>query len=698
MLLKFSSSLLLFLHEDIHQEEIQRRFFIHAIHENQSIVTVEDMQRMLGDIQIGGYLEQKKIALGTLLLGLHLINYPKTQTKTGETSYENSSLLEKSSNVLARLMEPPKGMIIHGPAGCGKTRLMKSLVQLTGCDFIEMPNSILLSKFEGDAEKAVYAVFAAAQRRSPCCILIDNIDILCHSRSSATATDLQKRIVSCLLTLIDGFHSVADISQRKQHHVFFIGTTSRLSDVDPAIRRAGRLEKEIELSVPSHADREAILYRLCSDMKIDVLPSDAECVTASVSNESRVRIPSNLLNDAAAKSHGMVGADLLRLLKEAAYIMCKRIGYTLPSTSSANHPIGDSSVSINLEKEFESLTIGAAKSNNTEDKDESDSVIQSIPDSSSPLIITSQDVAAALSRTSPSALREVVIEVPTVRWTDIGGMDQVKQSLIEVVEWPLRRPEVFKSLGISPPRGVLLYGPPGCSKTLMAKALATESQMNFLAVRGPELLSKWLGESEKAIQSLFRKARAAAPSIIFFDEIDALAGKRGDSSSGVSDRVLSQLLTELDGIHGLKQVIVVAATNRPDLLDAALIRPGRIDRKIYVPPPDEESRLQIFTLELRKMPVHRDVNLSECVTLSTGFSGAEIAAVCSEAAMLAIEREADLAEDEVTDRKEINRMDKKEEEVSCVRMEDLREALHATQPQITAQMLAFYAELTKKLS
>jgi len=312
--------------------------------------------------------------------------------------------------------------------------------------------------------------------------------------------------------------------------------------------------------------------------------------------------------------------------------------------------------------------------------------------------LNDSDLILALNKVSPSALREgaVVAEIPTTRWSDIGGMDEVKQCLKEVVEWPLLYPELFASLGVQPPRGVLLYGPPGCSKTLMAKALATESGMNFLAVRGPELLSKWLGESEKAIQTLFRRARACAPSIVFFDEIDALAGKRGDSSAGVNDRVLAQLLGELDGISSYsstlqqQRVVIIAATNRPDMLDPALIRPGRIDRRVYVSPPDDASRRQILANELQRLPLLLQNNvqgekgteeekkvllnalLDQLVELSNGFSGAEVVALCSEAAMLAMDE--DLDQEHVLPR-------------------HLETAARKTVPQITPEMLAFYASL-----
>lgn len=300
----------------------------------------------------------------------------------------------------------------------------------------------------------------------------------------------------------------------------------------------------------------------------------------------------------------------------------------------------------------------------------------SVPHNS--ISITENDLYQALTRVSPSGIREVSVEVPEVRWNDIGGMNSVKQSIREVVEWPLQYPELFQSMGVQPPRGVLLYGPPGCSKTLMAKALATESGLNFLTVRGPELLSKWLGDSEKAVQKLFHRARSCAPSLIFFDEIDAFATKRGDASSGVNDRVLAQLLTEIDGGGGgvyqsSKRVVVVAATNRPDMLDPALLRPGRIDRKIYVPPPDELSRQQIFENNLRKMPHEDDIDVLHLVKMSHGYSGAEVVSACMEAAILAINERSEK-----------------------VGSHHFHTAMTNIKPQITQTMLDYYLRMSKQ--
>jgi transitional endoplasmic reticulum ATPase len=361
---------------------------------------------------------------------------------------------------------------------------------------------------------------------------------------------------------------------KSRGQVVVIGATNRIEAIDPALRRPGRFDREIRIGVPDRNGRREILLIHTRRMPL------AEDVD---------------LDELADITHGFVGADIAALVREAAMNALRRY---LPE--------------IDLEKEV----IPAE-------------VLEKIK-------VSREDFANALKTIQPSALREVVLEVPNVKWTDIGGLEAVKQELMEAVEWPLKYPEVFKRLGIRPPRGILLYGPPGTGKTLLAKAVATESQANFISVKGPEVLSKWVGESEKAVREIFRKARETAPCIIFFDELDSIAPRRGfHTDAGVTDRIVNQLLTEMDGIQSLKGVVVLGATNRPDILDPALLRPGRFDRVLYVPPPDKAARLAIFKIHTREMPLDEDVDLDILASVTEGYTGADIEAVVREAAMLA---------------------------------------------------------------
>ncbi len=452
----------------------------------------------------------------------------------------------------------------------------------------------LVGGLVGQTERNLRQTFGEAASRAPTVMILDEVEVLCPRRDTASS-DADKRMVATFLALMDGFKGL--------ERVVVLAATSRPQAIDPAVRRPGRLDREIDIGVPGEAARRDIL---------GVLLEKAGGCAEALAEDIKV---------VASRAHGFVGSDLLLVCKEAAMLAVKRR--------------------------------------------------QAQGDTSAPVHLTGDDLLGGLARVRPSALREVAVEVPRVRWEDIGGMAAVKRALRECVEWPLTRPEAFVHMGIAPPKGVLLYGPPGCSKTLMARALATESGMNFLAVKGPELLSKWLGESEKALQALFKKARAAAPTVVFFDEVDALAGRRGaGDDSKASERVLSQLLTELDGVQPLRRVVVVAATNRPDLLDPALLRPGRIDRKVYVPPPDVVSRREILGIALRGVPVADDVNLDEVARSTEGFSGAEMVALCREAALGAVEEDP--------------------EHARVVAGRHLAQALAGWQRQITPQMVNFY--------
>ncbi len=462
-------------------------------------------------------------------------------------------------------IEPPKGVILYGPPGSGKTLIAKAVANETGAHFVSINGPEIMSKFYGESEARLREVFQEAEQNAPSIIFIDELDAIAPKRSEVTG-EVERRVVSQLLTLMDGL--------RSRGQVVVMGATNRMEAIDPALRRPGRFDREIRVGVPDRNGRKEILLihtrrmPLAEDVNIDEL---------------------------ADITHGFVGADIAALTREAAMNALRRF---LPQ--------------IDLEKEIIPAEI-----------------LEQIK-------VTRDDFANALKNIQPSALREVVLEIPNVKWEEIGGLETVKQELREAVEWPIKYPEVFKRLGIRPPRGILLYGPPGTGKTLLAKAVATESQANFISVKGPEVLSKWVGESEKAVREVFRKARETAPCIVFFDELDSIAPRRGlHTDAGVTDRIVNQLLTEMDGMQTLKGVVIMGATNRPDILDPALLRPGRFDRVLYVPPPDRAARLQIFKIHTRGMPLDKDVNLEDLAAITEGYTGADIEAIVREAAMSA---------------------------------------------------------------
>ncbi|MEM2188738.1 MAG: CDC48 family AAA ATPase [Nitrososphaerota archaeon] len=460
-------------------------------------------------------------------------------------------------------IEPPKGVILWGPPGCGKTLIAKAIANETGAHFISINGPEIMSKFYGESEARLREIFKEAEENAPSIIFIDELDAIAPKRSEVTG-EVERRVVSQLLTLMDGLKS--------RGQVIVIGATNRIDAVDPALRRPGRFDREIRIGVPDRNGRKEILQIHTRRMP---LADDVD------------------LDELANITHGFTGADLAALCREAAMNALRRF---LPK--------------IDLEKE----TIPAE-------------VLEE-------LRVTREDFMNALKIVQPSALREVILEIPNVKWEDIGDLEQVKQELREAVEWPLKYPDLFKRLGIKPPKGILLYGPPGTGKTLLAKAVANESEANFISVKGPEILSKWVGESEKAVREIFQRAREAAPCIIFFDELDAIAPRRGlHTDSGVTDRIVNQLLTEMDGIQILKDVVVIGATNRPDILDPALLRPGRFDRVIFVPPPDVEGRYQIFQIHTRDMPLADDVDLRKLAEMTEGYTGADIEALCREAAL-----------------------------------------------------------------
>ncbi|MGF7118356.1 CDC48 family AAA ATPase [Methanobacterium oryzae] len=464
-------------------------------------------------------------------------------------------------------ISPPKGVLMHGPPGTGKTLLAKAVANESDAHFITINGPEIMSKYVGGSEERLREIFEEAEENAPSIVFIDEIDAIAPKREEVTG-EVERRTVAQLLTLMDGLKS--------RGQVMVIGATNRVDALDPAIRRPGRFDREIEIGVPDKDGRKEVL----------------QIHTRGMPLEEEVD-----LDEIADVTHGFVGADLESLAKEAAMRVLRRI---LPEIKSDEEEIP---------KE----------------------VLQKI-------IVKKADFKEALKEIQPSALREVLVQVPDVKWDDIGGLEKAKQELQEAVEWPLKYPDNFEKFGVRPPKGVLIYGPPGTGKTLLAKAVANESDSNFIAVKGPELLSKWVGESEKGVREVFRKARQTAPTVIFFDEIDSIASTRGGGStdSGVTQRVVNQLLTEIDGMEELQDVAVIAATNRVDILDPALVRPGRFDRHIKVDEPDEGARIEIFKVHTKNMPLAEDVDIKYLAKNSTGYSGADIEAVCREAVMLTL--------------------------------------------------------------
>jgi transitional endoplasmic reticulum ATPase len=503
-------------------------------------------------------------------------------------------------------IEPPKGVLLYGPPGCGKTLLAKAVANEIDAYFIAINGPEIMSKFYGESEARLREIFEEAKKHAPSVIFIDEIDAIAPKRDEVVG-EVERRVVAQLLALMDGLESRGD--------VIVIAATNRPHAIDPALRRPGRFDREIEIPLPDKQGRLEILQIHTRNMP---LAKDVD------------------LTKIAEITHGYTGADLAALAKEAALNALRRY---LPKIDLSKNEIP------------------------TE-------LLDSIE-------VTMDDFIHALNEIVPSGLREIYIEVPEVRWSDIGGLDEVKQQLREVVEWPLKYPESFKRLGIEPPKGVLLYGPPGCGKTLLAKAVATESGANFIAVKGPEIMSKWVGESEKAIREIFKKARIYAPSVVFLDEIDSIAPIRGVlEDTHVTERVVSQLLTELDSIEKLRNVAIIAATNRPDLVDPALLRPGRFDRVIYVPPPDRRARLEILKVHTRKVPLASDVDLEKLAELTEGYSGADLEALVREAALVAL-------------RENLN--------ASVVESRHFITALNTIKPSLTPQMIKFYEEWFNKI-
>ncbi|MGJ0453594.1 MAG: CDC48 family AAA ATPase [Methylocystis sp.] len=465
-------------------------------------------------------------------------------------------------------MTPPKGVLLHGLPGCGKTLLARAVAHESNAAFIYVSGPEIIQKFYGESEAQLRKIFDDARRRAPCIIFFDEIDSLAPKRERVEG-EVEKRVVAQLLASMDGLKSRGD--------VIVMAATNRLNSIDPALRRPGRFDREIAIGIPNEHARREILEIYARGMPL------AEGID---------------LADLAETTHGFTGADLNALCREAAMAALRR---QLPELSLDSGPVP-----------YEALMA---------------------------MDVKMSDFTEGLSEVTPSGLREVSVEVPNVRWEDVGGLEPIKATLREAIAWPLSQPLLFEKIGLQPPRGILLYGPPGNGKTLLVKALSSQSNLNFISVKGPELLSKYVGESEQGVRELFARARHAAPCIIFLDEVDALAPKRGfDGRSPVTDRVVSQLLTELDGVEALGNVWVIAATNRLDMIDDALLRPGRLDFHLEVTRPDRDARAAILRVHLRKRPVDERIDLAALAELTEGMSAAEIRFLCDRAALNAIRR------------------------------------------------------------
>jgi transitional endoplasmic reticulum ATPase len=464
-------------------------------------------------------------------------------------------------------IDPPKGVLLHGPPGCGKTLIARAVAHETSAHFVHVNGPEVIDKYYGASEAQLRGVFEEARRRAPAIIFIDEIDAIAPKREEMSGDrQVERRVVAQLLALMDGLESRGD--------VIVIAATNIPNTLDPALRRPGRFDREITISVPDKQARHEILEIHSRGMP---LAEDVE------------------MERLAGITHGFVGADLTALCREAAMSALRRL---MPDIDFVQAHIP-----------YEKLMS---------------------------LQVTMGDFDVALKEVEPSAIREVFTEVPDVGWADVGGLQEAKQLLVEAVEWPLRYAHLFEYARLRPPKGILLDGPPGTGKTLLARALARESEANFIAVSGPQLMSMWVGESERGVREVFRKARQAAPCLIFFDEIDALAPRRGIGGNEVSERVVSQLLTEIDGIEDLRGVVVLAATNRQDRLDPALLRPGRFDYQVTLPPPDEEARLAILRIHLRDTPLAEDVDLAALASVTDGMVGADLAGLCRRATVSAI--------------------------------------------------------------
>ncbi len=507
-------------------------------------------------------------------------------------------------------VKPPRGILLFGPPGTGKTLIARAVANETGAFFFLINGPEIMSKLAGESESNLRKAFETAEKNAPSIIFIDELDAIAPKREK-THGEVERRIVSQLLTLMDGL--------KQRAHVVVMAATNRPNSIDPALRRFGRFDREVDIGIPDSIGRLEILRIHTKNMK---LADDVD------------------LEQVANETHGYVGADLASLCSEAAL-----------------QQIREKMDLIDLEEE----NIDAEVLNS--------------------LAVSQENFKWALGQSNPSALRETVVEVPNVTWDDIGGLENVKRELQELVQYPVEHPEKFLKFGMTPSRGVLFYGPPGCGKTLLAKAIANECQANFISIKGPELLTMWFGESEANVRDVFDKARQAAPCVLFFDELDSIAKSRGGSGGdggGASDRVINQVLTEMDGMGAKKNVFIIGATNRPDIIDPAVLRPGRLDQLIYIPLPDEKSRMNILKAALRKSPIAKDVDLTFLAKSTHGFSGADLTEICQRACKLAIRESIDKEiqrDRERANNPSVDAMETDEDPVPEIRRDHFEEAM-----------------------
>lgn len=508
-------------------------------------------------------------------------------------------------------IDPPKGVILFGPPGTGKTLIAKAVANESGAKFYAINGPEIINKFYGESEKALRETFDKASKESPSIIFIDEIDSIAPKREE-TQGELERRVVAQLLTLMDGL--------KGRGQVIVIAATNRLEAVDPALRRPGRFDREIEIGVPDKKGRKEILQIHSRGMPFEGKPEEKE----------------KLLDELSSVTHGFVGADLAALGREAAMKALRRY---LPD--------------IDLDNPIPTEILER-------------------------MHVSNEDFFSALKEIEPSSLREVTIEIPNVTWEDVGNLEDVKRELTETIDLPINNPEIFERMGLKPSRGILFFGPPGTGKTLLAKAIATESQANFISIKGPEVMSKWVGESEKAVREIFKKAKQSAPTIVFLDELDAIAPRRGMfASSGVTDRIVNQLLTSMDGMEAMKGVVIISATNRLDIIDPALLRAGRFDRIIYIAPPKKEARLKILKVHTKQMPLSSDVNLESISEKTENYTGADLENLTREAGLHAIRQNIDAKQ---------------------VTMKNFDIALQRVRPSLDEETIKYYEDVSKNMS